>query len=94
MKDDESINDFHMNILEISNASSALGQKILEDKLVRKMLKSLPKRFDMKVNAIEEAQDIEKMKVDKLVGSLLTFELSINERSEKKNKSIVFVTNT
>ena len=27
MKDDESINDFHMSILEIANASSALGEK-------------------------------------------------------------------
>ena len=94
MKGDESINDFHVNILEISNASSALGEKIPEDKLVRKMLRSLPKRFDMKVTAIEEAQDIYKMKVDELIGSLLTFELSINERSEKKNKSIAFVSNT
>ena len=48
---------------------------------------------DMKVNAIEEAQDIDKMKVDELVGSLLTFELSINERSEKKKKRIAFVSN-
>ena len=34
------------------------------------------------------------MKVDELVESLLTFELSINERSEKKNKSITFISNT
>ena len=61
---------------------------------MRKMIRSFPKRFDMKVTAIEEAQDIDKMKVDELVGSLLTFELSINERSEKKNKSIAFVSNT
>ena len=73
MKYDESINDFHMNIIEIANASSALGEKIHEDKLVRKMLRSLPKRFDMKVTAIEEAQDIDKMRVDELVGSLQTF---------------------
>ena len=72
MKDDESINYFYMNSLEIANASSALGEKIPEDKLVRKMLRSLPKRFDMKVTAIEEAQDIDKMKVDELVGSCNT----------------------
>ena len=94
MKEDESIYDFHMSILEITNASSALGEKMSEEKLVRKMLRSLPKRFDMKVTAIEEAQDINKMRLDELVGSLQTFELSINERSEKKNKSIAFVTNT
>jgi hypothetical protein len=34
------------------------------------------------------------MKVDELVGSLQTFEMSINERGDKKNKSIAFVTNT
>ena len=55
MKDDESINDFHMNILEIANASSSLREKIPEDKLVRKMPRSLPKRFDVKMTVIEEA---------------------------------------
>jgi hypothetical protein len=33
------------------------------------------------------------MKVDELVGSLQTLEISINERGDKKNKSITFVTN-
>ena len=58
MKEDESIHDFHMNILEIANTSGALGEKMSDEKLVRKILRSLPKRFDMKVTAIEEAQDI------------------------------------
>ena len=56
MKEEEIIQEFHMNILEIANACSALGEKILEEKLVRKILRSLPKRFDMKVTDIEEAQ--------------------------------------
>ncbi|XP_058741876.1 uncharacterized protein LOC131614283 [Vicia villosa] len=94
MKEDESIHDFHMNVLEIENASSALGEKIPEEKLVRKMLRFLLKRFDMKVTAIEEAQDINRMRLNDLVGSLLTFELSINDRAEKKNKSIAFVANS
>ncbi|MCI48639.1 gag-pol polyprotein, partial [Trifolium medium] len=47
----------------------------------------------MKVTAIEEAQNISSMKVDELVGSLQTFELAVSERSEKKNKSIAFVSN-
>jgi hypothetical protein len=34
------------------------------------------------------------MKVDELIGSLETFELPINERSDKKNKSIAFASNT
>ena len=74
MKEEESIQEFHMNVLEIVGACSVLGEKIPEEKLVRKMLRSLPKRFDMKVTAIEEAQDITNMKVDELVVSLQTFD--------------------
>ena len=87
MKKDEIIHDFHMNIIDIANSSSDLGEKIPEVKLVRKILRFLPKRFDMKVTAIEEAQDIDSMKVDELMGSLQTYELAIGEKTEKK-KSI------
>jgi len=93
-KDDESIQDFQMNILDIANPSSALGEKMTEEKLVRKILSSLPKKFNMKVTAIEKAQDIKNMKEEELIGSLQTFEMAISDRSEKKNKSIVFVSNT
>ncbi|MCI73770.1 gag-pol polyprotein, partial [Trifolium medium] len=40
------------------------------------MLRSLPKKFDMKVSAIEEAKDISDMKLDELVGSLQTYEVA------------------
>lgn len=78
---------------DITNTSFALSEKMFEKKLARKILRSLPKRFDMKVTAIEEAQDLISIKVDKIIGSLQTFEISINERSEKKNKGIAFVSN-
>ena len=83
-----------MNILEIANTSGALGEKMAEEKLVRKILRSLPKRFAMKVTAIEEAQDISKLKVDELIGSLQTFEMGITDNGDKKNKSIALVSNT
>jgi len=94
MKDYESILDFHMNILDIANTSSSLGEKMLDEKLVRKILRSLPKRFDMKVTTNEEAQDIKNIKVDELIRSLQTFELAINDRCEKKKKNIYFISNT
>ncbi|KAK2371769.1 gag-protease polyprotein [Trifolium repens] len=94
MKDDESIQDFHLSLLDIANSFEALGEKISDEKLSRKLLRSLPKRFDMKVTAIEEAHDISTMKMDELVGSLQTFEIVRNDRGDKKNKSIAFVTNT
>ena len=94
MKEDETIHKFHMNVLEIANASGALGEKMSEEKLVRKILRSLPKRFAMKVTAIEEAQDISTLKVEELIGSLMTFEMGISETVDRKNKSIALVSNS
>ena len=38
----------------------------------------------MKVAAIEEAQDLSNIKVNELIGFLQTFEISINERDERR----------
>jgi excinuclease UvrABC nuclease subunit len=92
MTEEQTIAEFHMQIRDTANTSFALGEKMSDEKLVRKILRSLPKRFAMKVTAIEEAQDISNMQVDEIIGSLQTFELTFNDRSEKKNKSIAFVT--
>ncbi|XP_057443220.1 uncharacterized protein LOC130735138 [Lotus japonicus] len=93
MKEEETISGFHMRERDIANASFALGEPMLDEKLVRKILRSLPNKFDVKVTAIDEPQDISIIKVDELIGSLQTFEMSLNDGPEKKNKSIAFVSN-
>lgn len=55
MMKEESIVEFNVRVLYIANKSFALGQKIFESKLVKKVLRYLPRHFDMKVTAIEEA---------------------------------------
>ena len=90
MLEDESIQDYHLNILDIANSFESFGEKISYEKLVRKILRSLPKRFDMKVTAIEEAQDISSLKVDELIGSLQNFEITVNSKTDKKGKGVAF----
>src|ERR1044072_1280658 len=82
MTEYESICDFYMRVRDLANTSFNLGEQIPEEKLVRKILRSLPKKFSMKVTATEEAQDISIMKVDELIGSLQTFEMAMNDRTE------------
>ncbi|KAK2390880.1 gag-protease polyprotein [Trifolium repens] len=94
MKEEETIYDFHMNVLDLANSFDSLGERLSDEKLVRKILRSLPKRFNMKVTAIEEAQDIASMKVEEVVGSLQTFEMNFSDKIEKKGKSIAFISNT
>jgi len=93
MKEDETVHDFHMTVLDYANTFDSLGEKFPEEKMVRKMLRSLPKKFDMKVTCIEEFRELSEIKLDELVGSLQTYEISANERSGSKSKSIAFVSN-
>lgn len=67
-----------------------LVKKISYERLAIKILKTLPKRFDMKGITIEEAQDISTIKVYEMIGLLLTFVMTINEKLEKRNKSVAF----
>jgi hypothetical protein len=94
MNEDETIQDYYMNVLDIANTFDSLGEKLSDEKLVRKILRTLPKRFIMKVTAIEEAQDISSLQVDELIGSLQNFELVVDNRTEKKGKGIAFAANT
>ncbi|KAK2396121.1 gag-protease polyprotein [Trifolium repens] len=94
MKEKETIYDFHMSVLDLTNSFDSLGERLSDEKLVRKILRSLPKRFDMNVTTIEEAQDIASMKVEEIVGSLQTFEMNFSDKVEKKGKNIAFTSNT
>jgi hypothetical protein len=57
MYEDKSIFDFNIGLHDTTNTSFTLGEKMSEEKLVRKILRSQPKKFDIKVTSIEEAQD-------------------------------------
>ena len=91
MEEEETITNFNGHLCDIANEAFALGERISEEKLVRKALRSLPKRFVYKVTAIEEAKDVRKMRLDEMIGSLRTFEMTLEEdRQEKKDRSIAF----
>ncbi|CAM8972103.1 unnamed protein product [Rhodiola kirilowii] len=75
MQEDETITDFNTRVLDISNESFALGEPMSEETLVRKVLRSLPKRYAMKALAIKEAHNVKFMILDELMGSLQTHEM-------------------
>ena len=61
-----------------------LGEKTEDSKIVRKILRSLPESFRAKVTAIDD------IKVQELIGSLQTYELSLP--SQRKSKSLALKT--
>jgi hypothetical protein len=55
----------------------SLGKMVSDIKLIRKILRSLSERFKIKVTTIEESKNLELMKIEKLIGSLQTYEYSM-----------------
>lgn len=70
MSEEKTIVEFNVRVLDIANESDVLREKMFDAKLVRKVLRSLPTRFNIKINAIKEANDLSSMKLNKLFGSL------------------------
>jgi phosphomevalonate kinase len=67
MLDDETFNEFYIRINNLRNSMLSLGKKVSDLKLIRKILRSLPKRFGIKVTTIEESKDLDSMKIEELV---------------------------
>ena len=86
MEEDESFDEFHAKLKDIVNFAFNLGETILEPKIVRKVLRSLPDRFHAKITAIEESKDIDQIPLKELVGNLQTYELGLF-RIGKSSKS-------
>jgi hypothetical protein len=77
MKEDETIGKYFLRVEELVNAMKALGEEIEEPSLVQKILRSLPDRFNPKVSAIEELNDIKTLSFDQLLGTLTAYEMRI-----------------
>ena len=86
MEEDELFNEFYAKLKDIVNLAFNLEEAIPKPKILRKVLRSLPKRFHAKITAIEESKDIEKIPLIELVGNLQTYELGLT-RIGKSSKS-------
>jgi hypothetical protein len=73
MKEDETLGKYFLRVEELVNAMKALGEKIEEPSLVHKILRSLPDRFNPKVSAIEELNDLKTLEFDQLLGRLTSY---------------------
>ena len=89
MEEDESFYEFYAKLKDIVNSAFNLGETIPEPKIVRKVLRSLPERFHMKITTIEELKDIDKIPLTELVGNLQTYKLGLSRIGKSgKGKSM------
>ena len=90
MSEDESFDSFYNKLNEVIVSKFNLGEKTEDSKIVTKILQSLPECFRAKVTVIEESKDLDDIKVQELVGSLQTYEMSLP--NQRKSKSLALKT--
>eukprot|EP00253_Pinus_taeda_P029739 PITA_29739 len=83
MEDEEDIAAYLLRVAEVVNSLKGLDEKIEENTIVQKVLRSLPDRFDSKISAIEEEKDIDTLKMDELHGILTVYEMRKGGPSSK-----------
>ena len=70
MEEDETFDELYAKLNDIVNSAFNFGEFIAESKIVRKILKSLPERFHVKIIVIEEVKDIDQLPLTELVENL------------------------
>ena len=90
ISEDKSFDSFYRKLNEVVIGKFNLGEKMEDSKIVRKILRSLPKSFRAKVIAIEESKDLDEIKIPELIDSLQTYKLSLP--SQRKRKSLTIKT--
>lgn len=77
MHENWNFSSFYFELSDIVNSSFNLREPIFYSNVVRKILRSLPEIFKPKVIAIKDSKDIDSMRIDELVGSTQTYEMTL-----------------
>ena len=84
MSNDKCFDELYAKLNNIVNSAYNLGEIYDQPKIVRKILRSLTEDFRPKVTAITESKDVDSIPVDKLVGSLQSYELDLPQTNKSK----------
>jgi hypothetical protein len=82
MTESETVDQFMTRVMGIVNQIRLIGETITDQQIVEKILRSLPKKFEMVVTAILESKDLSKFSTDELIGSLVTHETRLHLTDE------------
>ncbi|MQL95273.1 hypothetical protein Taro_027935 [Colocasia esculenta] len=85
MKIEETILDMFARFMLIINGLKGLKKEYSESDLVRKILRSLPSSWHSKATVIEDSKDLSTMKLDELIGSLMTYEINLKRKETEVN---------
>ncbi|GKE63084.1 retrovirus-related pol polyprotein from transposon TNT 1-94 [Tanacetum coccineum] len=84
MKDDEMVKDYSTRMMDVVNQMRLHGEVVKKQKVVEKMMISVPLKFEAKNSAIEESCDLDTLTVSELTSKIQAQEQRVSIRSEEK----------
>ena len=81
MKESDNIDSLFTHVIGLVTQIRSHGETLEERRIVEKVLRSLPSRFDAIVVAIEETKDLSQFSVDELHESLMSHENRMNRET-------------
>lgn len=85
MDESETIVQMYSRFTNIINSLKALGKTYTQLELIRKILRSLLATWIHKVSAIKKSKDLGKYEFEELIGSLMTYEIYIQNFQSKND---------
>ena len=80
IEQNESISGMYTRFIDIMNNLKNLDKSYTDSELCKKIHRSLPHSWEEKVTAIQEAKDLTCLKLEELLGSFMTHELTLNQQ--------------
>ena len=82
MTESENVDQFMTKVMGIVNHIRLIGEDIPDQRIIEKVLRILPKKFEKVVTTILESKDLSNFSIDELKGSLLTHETRLHLEDE------------
>ncbi|KAL6990741.1 hypothetical protein U1Q18_052532 [Sarracenia purpurea var. burkii] len=70
MKETENIKDYADKLLNIVNKVRLLGKDFPDERIVQKILVTVPEKYESKISSLEESKDLSTMSLGELVNAL------------------------
>ncbi|BBN69024.1 multidrug resistance-associated protein 9, partial [Prunus dulcis] len=86
MKDSESLFVYLVRLFDMMNQMKSYGAELPRERVVQKLLFSLPKSYDSFCSVIEHSKDLETLEVQEVVAFLKSFELRLDRHTENSTE--------
>lgn len=90
MRDSESVEDYYNRVILLLNQLRLNGEIIEDRRVVEKILRSLTRKFEYIVVAIEESKDLSTLSLESLLGTLQSHELRMRNFDDTSSMEQAF----